>query len=142
MVIEWNSILRTAIPVGVLGVAAFTICTQNAEGFFPPIPPTVTKVTLPPTVTPPIVVPPVVPPIVVPPVIPPVVPPIVPPPPVIPPVPPPPFVPPVVPPCVCIVPPVVVRPQVVPEPTTLISAAIGLAAAMGYNVRRRRTPKS
>ena len=116
MVIEWNSLLRTALPVGVLGVAAFTICTQNAEAFFPPIPPTVTKVTtLPPTVTPPIVVPPVVPPIVVPPV---------------------------VPPCACLVPPVVVRPQVVPEPTTLISAAIGLAAAMGYNVRRRRTPKS
>lgn len=104
--------LRSVLPVGLVGTAAFTICSQPAMAFFPPVSNGTNRVTVvPPVVPPPIVVPPVVPPPFVPP-------------PVIPP-----------PPCSC--PPVVNPPNSVPEPATLVSAAIGLAVAAGA-VRRKK----
>lgn len=117
---EWNSLFRMIVPAGVLGTATFTMCSQSAEAFFPPIPPPPTNITVDP--------PPVVPPVVVPPV-------------VVPPVPPPPFVPPPPPPPPVVVPPPppppVVVPQVVPEPASMTSAALGLVAVAGWVARRR-----
>ena len=108
---EWNQLFRMVVPAGVFGAAAFTVCTQTADGFFPPVPPPVTKVTdVPPPPPPPIQVPPVVPP-----------------------VPPPPFVPPPPP------PPPIVHPVTIPEPATITSGLLGLAVAAGWTLRRRRT---
>lgn len=117
MTIEWNNLLRSVIPTGVLGTAAFTLCSQPALAFFPPVPtgnerPTVV---VPPVSPPPILVPPVIPPVPPPPFVPPAPPPIV-----VPPSPPGP----------------VIRPAVVPEPATIISAGLGLAILVG--ARRKR----
>jgi PEP-CTERM motif len=118
MATEWNGWLRNVIPVGIVGTAAFTICSQPAAAFFPPVSNTPNRVTVVPPVSPP--------PIVVPPVVPPVSPP--------------PFVPPTVPPTHCTCPPVVNPPNRVPEPGTLALAGIGLAAAaLGRRVRKEET---
>ena len=129
-----------------LGAIAFTITSGAASAFFPPIlasTPDPITITQPPPVAPVIVTPVTPKPVVTPPIL---IEPVTPlPPVVIPPVPPPPFVPPVVPvvpqglpptcpPCYCL--PVV--PQSVPEPTTILSGLIGLAAVAGNAVRRRR----
>ena len=96
----------------------FAVWSPAANAFFPPV-----WGTAPPAVVPPVVPPPVV---------------------VVPPVAPPPFVPP--PPPVIVVPPVSPPPIVVsppppptgtPEPATLVSGLIGLAAAAGYGLKRR-----
>lgn len=115
MASEWNVWLRSVIPASIVGTAAFTICSQPANGFFPPVTNGTNKVTVvPPVVPPPVVVPPVVPPVSPPPFVPPVVPP--------------------PPPCSC---PVVNPPNSVPEPATLALAGIGLAAAAVY--RRKKS---
>ena len=129
-----------------LGAIAFTITSGSASAFFPPIlasTPDPVTITQPPPVAPIVVAPAPPTPVVVPPILiepPPVLPPVV-----VPPVPPPPFVPPVSPPnvpqslpptCPCTCEPNV--PQTVPEPTTILSGLIGLAAVAGNAVRRRR----
>lgn len=102
------------VPTATLTAVTFTVTTQPAQALFPPIwprtPPVV--VVVPPSPPPPgtIVVPPVDPPPIVPPVVPPVIPPVVPPPP----------------------------PTGVPEPSTLVMGAAGLAAAAGWRARRRK----
>lgn len=101
----------------------FAVWSPSASAFFPPVwgtspPPSVVPVSPPPVV----VVPPVAPPPFVPPPPPPVI--------VVPPPPPPPVI--VVPP-----PP----PNGVPEPATMISGLIGLAAAAGYGIKRRADKK-
>lgn len=115
--------LNKLLPVATVTFTAapFALWVQPAQAFFPPI------LTSPPPV---VVVPPISPPpvIVVPPVSPP---PFVPPPP--PPVVVPPVVPPVVVPPTCPPPP----PCGVPEPATLVSGLIGLAAVAGYRLRRK-----
>lgn len=114
MASEWNVWLRSVIPAGIVGTAAFTICSQPANGFFPPVTNGTNKVTVvPPVVPPPVIVPPVVPPVS-----------------------PPPFVPPPVVPPHCSCPPVVNPPNSVPEPGTLALAGIGLAAVAA--VRRKK----
>lgn len=90
----------------------FVVWSPDASAFFPPMWPVSPPVT---------VVPPIVPPVVV-------VPPTIPPPPVLPPV-----VPPVV-----VVPPTVPPPTGTPEPATIVSTIIGLAAVGGYALRRRQ----
>jgi hypothetical protein len=106
---RWAKVIATAT----LTAIPFTVFCPTAGAFFPPV------ITVPP---PPVVVPPVVvPPVVVPPVSPP---PFVPPPPVVPPVSPPPIT----------VPP----PPGVPEPATIVTSLIGLAAAAGYGLTRRK----
>lgn len=139
-----------------LGATAFTLWSGPAQGFFPPLPiegPTspAPVTVLPPPPPAPIVIP-VSPNIPVPPPTTPTVPPFVPPP-VVPVVPPPPFVPPPVP---QTVPPVVPQtvppppqhscccdgPQTVPEPATLLSAAIGLGLAGGVAWKRRKDTTS
>ena len=97
-------------------LTSFTVFSPTAQAFFPPVitppvgPPTVVE---PPPVTPPVVVvPPVTPPVVVPP---PPLPPVV-----------------VDPPCDC------QDPCDAPEPSTLIVGATGLAAAMGWRLRRKK----
>ncbi|MFM8271249.1 MAG: PEP-CTERM sorting domain-containing protein [Gemmata sp.] len=119
--------LRKLLPVVTVTLTAspFAVWAGEAQAFFPPVwnvPPPV--VVVPPVTPPPIVVvPPVSPPPFVPP---PVVPPVI----VVPPVSPPPIV---VPPCYCPPP-----PCGVPEPTTVASGLIGLAAAAGYRRFRRQ----
>lgn len=115
---ERNPLFRIVVPVGVLGAAAFTVCTQTADGFFPPVPPPVTKATEgPPSPAP---VPPVPNPV----------------PPVPNPTPQPPEPtstnggsnpgrP--------------VTPLTIPEPATITSGLLGLAVAAGWTLRRRRT---
>lgn len=122
--------LRKWIPSAALGAAAVTLTSETAYGFFPPLPVGSNVVTVSPL--PPVLVPPTIPI----------------PPPVIPPTPPPPFVPPSPPPpvvgpqdtpnpskCDCVCP---ANPQVVPEPTTIVSAAIGLSVLGGVTWRRRK----
>lgn len=103
-----------------LTMAPFAVWSPSASAFFPPLWP----------VTPPVgAVPPMVPPPVI--VVPPVVPPpfVPPPPPVI-------VVPPVVPPPITVPP--VSPPAGVPEPATVVSGLIGLAAVAGYRLRRHK----
>jgi hypothetical protein len=117
------------IPTAAIGTVAFTLSAGQSSAFFPPLPlasdPPVT-ITQPPPVAPIIVRPTAVAPIIIPPAnpvaIPTVPPPLIPPPPVVP----------RVPPCVCNP-----RPQAVPEPTTMLSAAIGLGLAGVAALRRR-----
>jgi hypothetical protein len=115
--------LRKLLPAVTvtLTTVPFAAWSPTAEAFFPPVWPVSPPVT---------VVPPAVPPVVVPPTVPP--PPFVPPPPVVPPV--------IVPPPV--VPPIIVSPPPppsgTPEPATLVSSVIGLAAAAGYGLRKRK----
>jgi hypothetical protein len=124
MYAESGRILRCVLPYTACGVA-FTLTSQSAEAFFPPVPTTPPRVII-------VDVPPV-PPVIVPPT-------------VVPPVPPPPFVevPPVVPPTV--VPPTVVppttcncpqNPNTVPEPASVTAGLIGLAAVAGYRRWKR-----
>jgi len=117
---------KTILPTITLTAIPYTVYCPTAYAWFPPVVP-------PPPVV--VVVPPVVPPVVVPPV---VVPPVSPPP-FVPPPPPPVVVPPVCP------PPVVVPPTCnctgtnsVPEPATIVTALVGLAAAGGYSLTRRK----
>ncbi|AWM36220.1 hypothetical protein GobsT_60010 [Gemmata obscuriglobus] len=119
--------LKKLVPVMTVTFTAapFAVWVQPAHAFFPPVitsPPPV--VVVPPTLPPPVIVdPPVSPPPFVPP----------PPPPVVVP----PVVPPVVVPPVCPPPP----PCGVPEPATVVSGLIGLAAAAGYGLRRNGEKK-
>jgi hypothetical protein len=110
------------IPTATLTVMPFAMFGPTAQAFFPPFTPT-----QPPPV---IVEPPTQPPPVT----------------VVPPVPPPPFVPPP-PPLVIVVPPTIPPPPTmppppppngVPEPSTLVGAIAGLAAAAGWAARRRK----
>jgi hypothetical protein len=95
----------------------FAAWSPSASAFFPPVWGT----------TPPSVVPPTQPPIVVqPPLLPPTQPPVI-------------VVPPTQPP-VIVVPPTQ-PPNGVPEPATMVSALIGLAAAAGYGLKRRGAKK-
>lgn len=111
---EWHTLfrLRTIVPATIVGAAAFSICVQPAQAFFPPVPNGPNQVVEVPPTTPP-VNPPTVPPI-----------PPVPPPPFSPP-PPPPFFPPPPPPP----PPIPNKPVETPEPATVVMAGIGLAVA-------------
>jgi hypothetical protein len=124
--------LLKMIPTAAVGAAAFTLTTQTAPAFFPPIPTGGGPVSVGPQQPPPIILP-ISPGIPVPPVVPP---------PVVPPVPPPPFVPPPVPPVVnpggkpdCGGP---HTPQATPEPATIVSGVIGLSVLGGYAWRRRK----
>lgn len=94
---------KTILPTVTLTAIPFVVNMPVANAFFPPIVPPTPGIVVPP-VSPPPFVPPVVPPVIVPPVI----------------------VPPVVPP-VC-----VGDPHCVPEPATIVTAALGLAALAGY----------
>lgn len=130
--------LGKVIPTAAAGAIIFCCAEQSAYGFFPPIIPADPPV----TIVPPVVAPPVTPPVVVPPVPPPVVPPVVVPPvvpPVDPPLPPTDIIDPPVTPPVC---PPPVTPQETPEPATLVSAAIGLAALAGTSIRKRRAAQA
>jgi hypothetical protein len=106
-----------------LTTVPFAVWTPTAAAFFPPLwgtsPPTVVAAS-PPSNPPPLLVsPPVAPPPFVPP-------------------PPPPAIatsPPASPPPLLVSPPPM--PNCVPEPTTVVSALIGLAAAAGYGLKRR-----
>lgn len=125
--------LLRMIPSAAVGAAAFTLTTQTASAFFPPIsaPGPGGPVTVSPPPPPPVLIPvsPEVP-----------LPPLTPPPPVIPPVPPPPFVPPpppVSPPPVDI-PDEPPPPQNVPEPATIVTGLIGLTVLGGYGWKRRK----
>jgi hypothetical protein len=117
--------LRNWLPSAALGAAAFTLTSETAHAFFPPLPVGSTTVTVSPP--PPVFVPPTIPI----------------PPPVIPPVSPPPFNPPSPPPqtvdpqgnCDCDCP---TRPQATPEPATIVSSAIGLVVVAGAAWRRRK----
>lgn len=119
--------LKKLLPVMTVTFTAtpFALWAQPVQAFFPPI------LTSPPPV---VVVPPVSPPPVI----------------VVPPVSPPPFVPPPPPPVIVVppvVPPVVVPPHCppppcgVPEPATVVSGLIGLAAVAGYGLRRKGEKK-
>ncbi|HET6572085.1 MAG TPA: PEP-CTERM sorting domain-containing protein [Fimbriiglobus sp.] len=123
--------LLKLIPTTAVGVAAFTLTTQTASAFFPPItvPGSSGPVTVSPPPPPPVIIP-VTPDVPVPPLTPP---------PVVPPVPPPPFVPPPPPPVDIPDPPVPpTPPQTVPEPATIVSGLIGLTALGGYTWTRRK----
>ncbi len=113
--------LKKLLPVVTVTLTAgpFAVWAPSAAAFFPPVWPITPPVTVVPPVSPPpvIVEPPVVPPVSPPPVI---VPPVSPPPIVIPPVSPPPI-------------------TTTPEPATLVTGLIGLAAAAGYRLRRRKS---
>jgi hypothetical protein len=113
--------LRKLLPAVTvtLTTVPFAVWSPAAEAFFPPVWPVSPPVVVVPPAVPPVVVPPTVPP---PPFVPPVVPPVIVPPPVVPPiiVPPPP------------------PPSTTPEPATVVSTVIGLAAAAGYGLRRRK----
>jgi hypothetical protein len=105
---------KTVLPTVTLTAITYTVSTPTVHAYFPPVvpqPPSV--IVVPPVVNPPVVVPPVVPPVVVPPVVPP----------------------PVVVPPTCHCPP---PPNCVPEPATIISTLLGLAAAGGYGLARRQ----
>ncbi len=104
-----------------LGTIPFAVWAPQAQAFFPPVFPVSPPLTVVPPVSPPplIVVPPVSPPPFISP----------PPPPRI--VVPPPSPPPVV------VPPIGPPPCGVPEPATVVSGLIGLAALAGYRLRRK-----
>ena len=117
---KWKKIL----PTITLTAIPFTVVCPTATAFFPPISP-----------PPPVVV--VVPPVSPPPVI--VTPPVSPPP-FSPPPPPHIVVPPVVPPVV--VPPVSPPTSTTPEPATLLTGLIGLAAVAGYRLVRRKEEES
>ena len=115
---------KTVLPTVTLTAIPFTLNMQTASAFFPPLVP-----------PPPVVV-------VVPPVVPPLVPPVI----VVPPVSPPPFVPPPPPPVVVppVSPPPVVPPVCdcdphpnCPEPATIVSALLGLAAVAGFRRVRK-----
>lgn len=114
--------LKQLIPVVTVSLTTlpFAMWSSNAQAFFPPVwnvPPPVAAV--PPVAPPPLIV---VPPVAPPPFVPPPPPPLI----VVPPVVPPPImVPPISPPCG------------VPEPATVVSGLIGLAAMAGYGLRRR-----
>lgn len=105
-----------------LGTLPFAVWAPAAQAFFPPVFPIAPPVAAIPPVAPPplIVVPPVSPPPFVPPP---------PPPPVI-------VVPPVSPPPIVVPPHCNYNPCGVPEPATVVSGLIGLAAAAGYRLRR------
>src|SRR5262245_1324819 len=109
--------LRKVVAVS-LTTIPFVIWTPTASAFFPPMWPVSPPVTvIPPVLPPPVIeVPPVSPPPFVPPFVPPVVPPVVP---VVPPVSPPP-------------------PPATPDPGRLVTSLIGLAAAAGYALKRRK----
>ncbi len=102
----------------------FAVWSPTATAFFPPVwgtspPPSVIPVPPPPVVSvPPVMPPPFVPPVVTPPII---------------------VTPPSCPPPVIVTPPQ--PPNGVPEPATLISGLIGLAAAAGYGIKRRGEKK-
>lgn len=121
------------IPTTAVGAVAFTLSTETAQAFFPPLPlgsGPVTVSPLPPVNVPTTPITPVNPNI-------PVIPPIVPP------VPPPPFVPPPIPTVPTTVPPTVPHvcpptPQNVPEPATLVSGFLGLAVLGGVAWKRRK----
>jgi hypothetical protein len=106
-----------AVTVTLSTAAPFALWTPTANAFFPPMWPVSPPVTvLPPPVSPPVIVdPPSVPPVIVePPVVPPVI----------------------------VVPPSVPPPSSgTPEPATLVSGLIGLAAAAGYGLKRRAQKK-
>jgi hypothetical protein len=105
----WKKLIGTAT----LTAIPFTVFCPTASAFFPPvIQPPQPPVVVPPVVPPPIVVPPVSPPPFCPPV-PPVVPPVIP-------------------------PPIVVPPTTIPEPATLVTALVGIAAAAGFGATRRK----
>lgn len=116
---KWKKVL----PTITLTAIPFTLACPTANAFFPPVTPPPPKVVVVPPVSPPpvIVVPPVSPPPFSPPPSPPVV------------------VPPVSPPPIIVVPPVSPGTSTTPEPATLISGLIGLAAVAGYRrlVRRK-----
>ncbi len=116
---QFKKKLKKLLPVVTvtLTTVPFTVWTPTASAFFPPVWPVSPPVTVVPPTVPPVVVPPTVPP---PPFVPPVVPPVIVPPPVVPPV---------------VVPPT--DPNSTPEPATLVSSVIGLAAAAGYGLRKR-----
>ncbi len=105
-----------------LTAAPFAVWSSPAQAFFPPVWSVPQSVTVVPPVNPPplIVVPPVSPPPFVSPPSPPVI--------VVPPVNPPPIV----------VPPVSPPPNGVPEPATIVTGLIGLAAVAGYRFRRKK----
>jgi hypothetical protein len=116
--------LKKLLPAVTVSLTVFPFAAWSpvAEAFFPPVWPVSPPTVVVPPVSPPpvIVVPPVSPPPFVPPPPPPVI--------VVPPVSPPPIiVPPVSPPPMC----------GTPEPATLVSGLIGLAAAAGYGLKRR-----
>ena len=104
-----------------LGTGAFALSAMPVQAFFPPVFPVSPPLTVVPPVSPPplIVVPPVSPPPFISPPPPPRI--------VVPPVTPPVVVPPVSPPPPC----------GVPEPATVVSGLIGLAAVAGYRLRKR-----
>ena len=104
------------VPTATLTAVTFTLAEQPAQALFPPIWPVSPPVTV---VTPPASPPPV---LVVPPVSPP---PFNPPPVVVPPVNPPPVV--------------VSPPSTIPEPSTLVAGAIGLAVAAGWRARKKKS---
>jgi hypothetical protein len=119
------------IPTTAVGAIAFTLSTETATAFFPPVPIGSGPVTVSPPPPPPVNIPTV---------------PTTPVSPTVPPVPPPPFfpppvptgpttVPPPVPPCVC------TPPQSVPEPATIVSGFIGLAVLGGVAWKRRAGEK-
>ena len=125
---SWKKRLRKLLPAVTvtLTAAPFAAWSPAASAFFPPVWP----------ISPPVVV---VPPVLSPPVV--VDPPVVPPPPFVPPVSPPPVVvPPVLPPPI-VVPPVVPPTSATPEPATLVTGLIGLAAVAGYRLKRRNGNK-
>ena len=107
---DW--VKRTVVTATAVGVGAFTL-SGPAYGFFPPVVSDTGSVSV---IKPPVVPP--LPPVIIPPVVPPVVPP--------------------VPPCGGhghVTPPI--TPQGVPEPATLVSAGLGLAALAAARMRKR-----
>ncbi|HEY2784417.1 MAG TPA: PEP-CTERM sorting domain-containing protein [Fimbriiglobus sp.] len=109
---DW--IKRTVISATAFGVGAYTL-SSPAYGFFPPVVSTEGTVSV---LKPPVIPP--LPPTVIPPVTPPVTPP-------------------VVPPCSCVPPGPTVTPQGVPEPATLVSAALGLVTLAGARLRKKNS---
>ncbi|MCS6864114.1 MAG: hypothetical protein RMJ56_10025 [Gemmataceae bacterium] len=107
---KWQKVLPAVTFT--LTAAPFVVHAPTAAAFFPPLWPISPPVTVvPPIASPPVVVPPTVPPVVV---EPPIVPPVVVEPPVSPP-----------------------SSNTIPEPATVISGLVGLAALAGYRLSRR-----